>query len=653
MRIIPTLIFFFAVSTLFSQEIITGLQIHPVIAEKSREMSREKSIMAVTDTIPMALPFFDDFSTDEIFPSSERWIDRYTFVNTDFPLYPIDYGAVTLDAINDSGKIYSHGVPGPQTFIADHLTSRYIRLDSLFTPVPRAYHPSDSIYLTFYYQPQGRGLAPSASDSLVLQFLLKSAYDTILSGDTTQGPEIWHTVWSSEGMPFDTFYIRNQQYFKRVIIPITDSAHFFKKYFRFRFFNYVSLTSSGQPSWQSNCDEWNIDNIYLNSGRSGGDTIQPGLRFVERPPSMLKRYVSMPYPQYSDDPTEEMTDTLSVILTNRDQNSHNAIYSYKVTNSGGFSKSYTSDPLAILPYYNYSFGYLMHPPVSFLFPIGVADSNIFSMQHFLQDEIPGSGLGDTITGYQKFYNYYAYDDGTPEAGYGLKGTGARLAYQFKLNKSPDTLRAIRIYFNHTLGLNNQQFFYLNVWNDNNGKPGDTIYSRLVYVAFTDSLNEFVTYHLENPVRISGTFYVGTEQTTDDNLNIGFDLYRNSEEYIYYNVTGAWLKSSMGGTLMMRPVIGKPLPVSIATEKFVNQPLSLFPNPCSSGQLHVRIPEELSDGNRSGNWQITIHELTGRTVKTGILYETTDISSLAEGIYIVEIRHSADQRIYTGKLVVMK
>ena len=653
MKFIYTLIFFFAVSTLFSQEIMTGLQIHPVIAEKARELRREKSRLAVSDTIPIAMPFFDDFSADEIFPSSERWIDRYTFVNTDFPLYPIDYGAVTLDAINDSGKIYSHAIPGPLTFIADHLTSRYIRLDSLFTPVPRAYHPSDSIYLTFYYQPQGRGLAPSASDSLVLQFLLKSVYDTILSGDTTQGQEIWHTVWSSEGMPFDTFYIRNQQYFKRVIIPITDSALYFKKYFRFRFYNYVSLTSNGQPSWQSNCDEWNIDNIYMNSGRSRGDTVQPGLRFVERPPSMLKRYVAIPYPQYSDDPTEEMTDTLSVILTNRDQNSHDAIYSYEINSPGGFTKSYTSDPITILPYFEYSFGHLIHPPVAFLFPIGVADSNIFSMRHILRDENTGSGSGDTIIGFQKFYNYYAYDDGTPEAGYGLKGTGARLAYQFKLNKSPDTLRAIRIFFNHTLSLTNQQFFYLNVWNDNNGKPGDTIYSRLVYVAFTDSLNEFITYHLENPVRISGTFYIGTEQTTDDNLNIGLDLYRNSEEYMFYNVTGSWLQSSMGGTLLMRPVIGKPLPVGIETGKAATQSVSIFPNPCQTGKVHVRIPAKESGGESSGDWQITIYELTGRKVKTGILSETTDISGLAEGIYIVEVRHSANHQFFTSKLVVLK
>ena len=414
MRVIYFFFLFFTGFSTFSQEIVTGLQYNPVIIDKVREMRLQKQQPSLEDTIPVGLPFFDDFSSGGVFPSSLRWIDRYTYVNNDFPLYPIDYGAVTFDAINDSGNMYPNGVPGPQTFIADRLTSRYIRLDSLFTPVVRAYHPSDSIYLSFYYQPQGRGRAPSATDSLVLQFFIRSAYDSITPTDTTHFPEIWKNIWSSPGMSLDTFYFHNNAYFKRVMIPIIDSTLLFKKHFRFRFFNYVSLTSSGQPSWQSNCDEWNIDNVYMNYGRSKRDTVNAEIRFVDRAPSMLKNYTSMPYPQYSNDPASEMVDTLSVILTNRDITSHNVSYSYYVTNpTGSFSKTYNSSPFIILPYFQYNFGYLMHPPVSWFFPIVNADSNIFMMKHIVRDMTPGSIYGDTIIGYQKFYNYYAYDDGTP------------------------------------------------------------------------------------------------------------------------------------------------------------------------------------------------------------------------------------------------
>jgi hypothetical protein len=652
MRTIYFIFLFFTGLSAFSQEIVTGLQYNPVIVEKAREMRLQKSYPSVEDSTPVALPFFDDFSKEGIFPSDIRWIDRDVYVNDDFPLNPINFGAATFDAINDSGSIYSHAVPGPQTFIADHLTSRFIRLDSIFTPDVRALHPSDSIYLSFYYQPQGRGRAPSDSDSLVLEFLLKSAHDSISPTDTTHIPDLWDHIWSSPGMSLDTFYIYNNSYFKRVMIPITNGDLYFKKYFRFRFFNYVSLTSSGQPSWQSNCDEWNIDNVYLNYGRSKGDTVRKEIRFIERVPSMLKNYTSMPYPQYSNSPSNEMIDTLVVKMTNRDTISRRVNYSYFVSNPGGsIIKTYTVDS-TMMTYYRYPFGFMLHPPVSLFFPIGSADSNIFLMQHIVRDLTPGSVFGDTITGYQKFYNYFAYDDGTPEAGYGLKGTGAMMAYKFIMNKSPDTLRAVRIYFNHTLGHNNQQFFYLTVWNDNNGKPGDTVYSRLAYVTYTDSLNKFYTYNLENPVRLSGTFYVGTIQTTDDNLNIGLDLYRNSEEFMYYNTAGTWLQSTQGATLLMRPVVGKPIPVGIEPVPEKKGSLSIYPNPNKTGFVHIILPGKQESGNEMMNWKISIYDITGRKV-AGLNYsETIDISGIPGGVYILTLDHITNHQCFTGKLVIL-
>lgn len=653
MRILYFLILFFTGASAFSQEILTGLQYNPVVADKYQEMKMQKQIPAFEDTIPISLPFFDDFSSGGVFPSPSRWVDRFAYVNDNFPLYPIDYGAVTLDAINDSGSIYPNAVPGPLTFIADHLTSRYIRLDSVFTPIPRHYLPSDSVYFSFYYQPQGRGRPPSASDSLVLQFLIQSRYDSLVTADTTiHLPEVWRNVWSTKGMSLDTFYLQNNTYFKRVIIPLKDSASYFKKYFRFRFFNYVSLPSNGQPSWQSNCDQWNIDDVYLNTGRSQSDTVMKELRFVERAPSMLKNYSSMPYPQYSNDPSNEMNDSISMILTNRDVVQHSAGYSYSVKQpNGSVIGSFNSDTLLIRPYFIYSFGYLMHPPISFIYPIGDTDSATFTTTHILRDRTPGSSYGDTITGIQNLYNYYAYDDGTPEAGYGLKGAGAQLGYKFKLSKSPDTLRAIRIYFNHTLGHVNQQYFYLTVWADNNGKPGDTIYSRLAFVNFTETLNEFYTYHLENPVRISGTFYVGTIQTTDDNLNIGLDLSDNSEQYMYYNAVGSWQQSTLGGTLLMRPVIGKPIPVGIQGQRLHNETLSIFPNPCNSGTLHLILIENKEAAQPGKGWEIFIFDYTGRMIRSSPFQESIDVSNLPAGLYFLKAVQVSTGRICPGKFMI--
>lgn len=636
-----------------AQEVVTGLQFNPVVRGQSL-LYQMQMRGTVADTLPISLPFFDDFSSGEVFPSPLRWIDRYGYVNTDYPVYPVDLGVVTLDAINDTGSMYPDAVPGPDAFIADHLTSRYIRLDSVFSPLPRALTPADSVYLSFYFQPQGRGLAPHTSDSLVLQFLLRPQHDSIAPGDTNIYiiPDRWRHIWSVKGEALDSFYIQNNSYFTRVMIPVTDTV-FFKNIFRFQFYNYVSLASIGEPSWQSNTSQWNIDEVYLNYGRNLHDTIHQEIRFVDRPPSLLKSYQSMPYPQFSNNPSNEMIDSLSIILTNRDAVAHSVKYSYHVTQPGSsFSKSFETPAINLLPYNQYAFGYVTHPPIPFTFPISPADSTVFEVRHVVRDINPGSNLADTMTGFQRFYNYYAYDDGTPEAGYGLKGTGAQMAYRFKLNKSPDTIRAVRFYFNHTLAKSNIQYFYLTVWNDNSGFPGDTLYSRIVLPVYSDSLNKLTSYLLEKPVRVSGTFYVGTIQTTDDNLNIGLDTYDNAAANLLYNATGSWIASSISGAPIVRPVIGKPLPLGIENISAGTGSLKIYPNPCSSGQVRIQIGSP-AERTETGNWKIRISALTGQELYRSPRKDVLDVSSLPSGIYIVEAENPVQVHHLVAKLVIMK
>ena len=264
----------------------------------------------------------------------------------------------------------------------------------------------------------------------------------------------------------------------------------------------------------------------------------------------------------------------------------------------------------------------------------------------------GSTLSDTIIGYQPFYNYFAYDDGTPEAGYGLKGAGASMAYRFKLNKSPDTLRAIRMYFNHTLDTANIQLFYLTVWNDNGGRPGDTIYSRAVTTKYSDNLNNFTTYMLEKPVSISGTFYIGTIQTTDDNLNIGLDTYTNSASNLFYNATGTWVGSSISGSLMFRPVIGKPLPLGIHSMIADKGKLNIYPNPCTAGQVTVSLNTAGSFENLQ-DWIFTISGLTGQVVYQSQGNNILNVSGLPSGIYFVQAKNTRTLQPLVSKLVIMK
>jgi hypothetical protein len=627
-----------------------------MVKARAMEFSRLDYLNSGQDTLPVLIPFFDDFSANSVFPSSARWIDHFAFENNDLPIYPVNLGAMTLDALNDSGNMYPNAVPGPMNFIADYLTSRYIRLDSVFTPVPRELTPADSVYLSFFYQPQGRGSAPQKNDSLILEFLEIPAHDSLFIGGTIPVPDKWRQMWFANGMPLDTFYLNNNKWFVRVMIPVTDSA-FFSNKFRFRFYNYVSLASSAEESWQSNTDQWNLDNVYLNIGRNRYDTIYPELRFVYRSPSLLERYESMPYSQYCADPTNEIIDTLDILMTNRDVIDHMSTYNYYLTQPGGsYSKTYSGGSYNIVPYTEnpyVTYEKFAHPLFPYLLPISSTDSATFLIRHVLKDVSPASTIGDTIQSYQNFYDYYAYDDGTPEASYGLSPMGSKLAYRFKLNTTHDTLRAVRMFFNQTLNKVSQQFFYLCVWNDNGGKPGDTIFSDLVMPRYADSLNKFVTYHLSPPLRITGTFYVGWIQTTDDNLSIGFDRYNNSQNEIFWNSTGYWNNSAFSGSLMIRPVIGKPIPLGVGGMLTTDLKIGVYPNPCNTSILHIRMQRSGDDARITESGTLIISDLIGHTrLKTSYQSEI-DVSSLASGFYFLELRNRSGNRLGMQKFIISR
>ena len=82
-------------------------------------------------------------------------------------------------------------------------------------------------------------------------------------------------------------------------------------------------------------------------------------------------------------------------------------------------------------------------------------------------------MNDTLYHIQNFHFHFAYDDGTAESAYGINVNGAKLAYEFKLNR-PDTLRAVQMYFPQMLDTLNDVDFYLTVWEEDNGNPGNII-----------------------------------------------------------------------------------------------------------------------------------------------------------------------------------
>ncbi|MCR5013611.1 MAG: T9SS type A sorting domain-containing protein [Bacteroidales bacterium] len=562
------------------------------------------------------LPFYDDFSSSTLYPDSTKWKDRYAFVNSGFPLNPVTRNAATLDVLDAKGAVYSYAISNP--FIAEHLTSTQIRLDSVFDPEPKALSPADSLYLSFYYQPQGNGLPPEANDSLVLEFGIPNDFDTT-----------WYHIWSTPGQPLSQFLQENDSaYFKLVMIPITDPKYFSSTFF-FRFYNYASIVNSTQPTGRGNEDNWNIDMVYLDRNRSYDDPSYPKVCFTGQTPSFLKRYKSMPYKHYRTNAYASLNDEyIEMQVSNLDNRAHNVTYAYYVDQVGG-GQSYYHESASTINLPQQSPNQLLLTFVDQLFSIDFdRDSTSYLIRHYVSDSTCTPPLTDSLVYHQGFYNYFAYDDGTPEMGYGVEPASSSFAVKFEMAEL-DTLRGVQILFNRTLNDANEKYFDIVVWKDNNGKPGEEVYRMTSQrPRWGEKMFEFAYYKFPDRVRLSGSFYVGIMQRDNGLINIGVDMSNDNSQYNFFNTSGSWQQSAMPGSLMIRPVVGAGYYIGV--DENDDDEVVIYPNPATD-ELHVK-------GVENGQ-SMTVYDMTGRRVLQRGFSNSLDVKELSGGIYLLQITTS--------------
>jgi len=596
---------------------------------------RLKSVAIAT---PIQIPFFDDFRKGGPYPDERRWSDNHVLISQSFAFLPPNYGVATFDALDSTGHIYKNATY--TAFEADHLTSQPVRLDSVFTPIPRPLRKSDSLYLSFFYQPQGKGNPPQKFDSLILYFY-------------SPAEGIWNRIWAAPGMPLDTFRVKTGKNWGFVNIWIADSAKYYHNGFRFKFTAYASLANNILPSWQSSMDQWNIDYVYLNKNRHRFDSTFRDLGFVDVSSTMLKNYHSMPYTHYSNDPTREMNDTLFAVISNLDVVAHPCNYGYTVYDAA-YQKisSYTGGGYAVYPVYDS--GYVKYKPYARpritsilpIDPLGVKDSADFIIRHVIVgDYTPNDRLFDTLEFTQSFRNYFAYDDGTPEAGYGVTPAGAMAAVRYTLNIK-DTLRAVKIFFNPTHSKSNEQYFHLLVWEDNNGQPGKLLYDSIVRPDFSQFPHDFQTFVLQKTVVVRNAFFLGWMNTTNDNLNVGFDLSRDNRKNNLFNVDGMWRTSQYAGSLMIRPVVGRALPGNVKPVMKTGH-LLVSPNPLTGNELNIMVPGQPSQAT------VEIYGLSGQLVYRTSLQETLAIPELPDGMYLLRVVLPDRSIAGTTKLIIKR
>lgn len=685
-----------------AQPFLTGINANSEIRDYL--LNGTADVKSLNDTI--ALPFFDDFVSKGPYPSSKYWSNNFAYVNRTFSVNPPSAGVATLDALNQSGELYP--TLSANQSVGDYLTSKFINLhhysvknpiqisttellyydnisglylnaDSLWyiqsgfiincnsqpttfnvdmyiayiqhippdsvihdananlyyfngtdtVPIPYSTSPNytlaDSLYFSFYYQPQGYAAnAPEPADSLVLQFYFNDE---------------WKTVWRTPGTTLHPF--------KQVMIPLNDTAYLIRD-FRFRFYNYVSTGGSANPSWNNNCDYWHIDYVYLNKNRTQGDTIPDDICFTDQVVPFIKDYRAVPWEHFKLTPSLRL-DTIRFTIRNLNNGGKNAnrnvnVYSYPATlvfnpSPSNENINANSDSIVKFP-----------APVNF-FNISQPDSASFyarfTVSGGLSEEERFYGSNDTMFQDIRFKQYYAYDDGVAENGFGLGGIGtqgARLAYRYH-TVVPDTLRGIYMYFNPTVNnYTSGKYFYLMVWSNSNSRPSEVLCEQIgEKPEFGEGMYKFIYYPLDTPVWITDTFYVGWKQTTTDLLNIGFDANNNTRFQTLYNISGVWEYSPYEGSLMMRPVFstGSFLSVPVANQ---DRSWNVFPNPASS-RLYVETQENTE-------CVIGLTDLQGRQVYSALYTgEGIDVSAFANGIYLLTVKSQGS--MVTRKIVIQK
>lgn len=590
---------------------------------------------------PLPLPFFDDFASMQPTPNPKLWINEGVATNLKYAISPITIGTATFDAINNQGELYKHLGTYPE--IADRLTSQPINLD-----LPAA----DSIYLSFSFQAQGLGYQPNTGDSLALEFRDSSgnwhrAWAASVDFKQNTLEQHFHLNATHSKITADTL---NNKFFM-TMLPITDPK-FLTANFQFRFLNYASIAANHDiPGRLGNSDHWMLDLVHLDSKRWAGDTIYDDVTFSKPIGLLMNNYIQIPWLHFQNAYNEEFNDPKGFTITykNLGNKTWNVTRRFTIIDHSGMNENVNMNGGAENIFGGQEIEYTRN--FDYRFTSSWSDSAKFTLKSYLiTDNDPQTQHlrhNDTVWQDLNLLNYYAYDDGSAESGYGIYGEGsanAAVAYKFH-NYQPDTLLGMMIYFNRTANNANQAGFKLTVWADNNGQPGQII-TQIVrqHTQFGDSLNRFSIYPIPPTFIAEGTFYIGWEAVSDCMLNIGFDRNHDNHDKIFVNLGSGWQNTKFNGSLMMRPIMGQMGNLNgDRCQNIENQQITVYPNPAST---FIRI--NTSQGQTPVALQII--NTMGQVMLQGNWAQQIDVRSLKNGMYILRILLPKG-KVYTHKLLI--
>lgn len=599
---------------------------------RSNTSPRKTSPVARTQaTTPLSLPFWDDFSftpvddpddTTSNEPLDSIWMNSQSvWINSGIGVNAPSINVATFDGLNEEGLPYSADILA--NGYRDILTSQLIDLSEPKVAVAER----NTVYLSFAYQWQGNGEPPDPNDFLQLE---------MRDSDTS-----WAIVMTI--VPKTTLS-RTEFYDTIIQIPNTGSRFFFHDKFQFRFQNF------GRKSGPF--DTWNVDYIYLNKNRTLSSLSFPDRSIASQATQLFGRYTAVPLEHF------------------RKQSAFDSV-EFDVKNLKKAESEIAIGYLAYLTFKNYTGGTANIHTISFtpkLNGVGegimgpgqrtrvridsvanandpqqfspTADSIDIDLQiRVISGDLQDSGrpgflpidfrINDTLTTSYKLKDYYAYDDGTAEFAARLNTTTDKLAYAFDmLTDDVDTLAGFDVYF-PDFGLTSNPLVNFTIYEDNNGMPGDPLYTISSYtLKVQNAVNKFQRINILETVRVQNRFYIGYDSPS---VRLGLDKNNNTADRMFVNIGAGWYQNTdVTGSFMIRPRFGKGVdsPVGIPEEVVTIQ---AYPNP-NNGEFYIDRKTELVQVINLAGQSIpfTVQEYSSEQQKV-------NLQQTAPGLYILKVR----------------
>ncbi len=519
------------------------VEIAPIHQQKFAETKKATTSSRIQNI--NSLPFWDDFSKGI---DTLKWtVEGASYTETIGQNAP-SLGMVLFNGVDQNGRPYS--LQTRDQGESDFLTSKPFDLSSL-TLTER-----ESLYLSFFWQAGGKAEAPDANDRLTLQILNPSGE--------------WIPVW----FQFGGEELDRTNFSQEIVQILPEWQH---ENFQFRFFSNGRLVGP--------FDSWLLDYVYLNFNRDENDLTYSDRALTQQNQVKFGDFRAYPLELLQSDQSGLWTQVQNEFF-NLEDRFRAMEFSTQLTDSLGNILLVINDDTPINPvpnslerrtFLSREFDNIPVPiePTDLIFSTALTtgDGVLFEIQNgdTIRYNSVDYRINDTVKTSFPIRDFFAYDNGSPDYAAGINQRSGQLAVRYN-SPEPVFIKGISINFTNASQAN--QPIDIVVWDEIDRSP---IFLKESLIPEKVPGQDFIYYALDTNLRVSGEFFIGFTQFSNDFIHVGLDKVNDNAEKIFYNVGGGWVQNEeVRGSLMIRPHVSLAAPFE--QSQLPDLVFRIYPNP---------------------------------------------------------------------------